>query len=714
MIVKIVPRRKDGRTDFKQLKNYLTEGLTATGVTFETHSFDALTQYITNASVFDGMGDKVDKTIAVEIGNLLSLATAGAEMWAVANQNPRSKDPVLHYIISWPEHERPEVQEIFGAARLTLQALGLEDHQYVIAIHANTENIHAHIEVNRVNPHTYKSRHIEWAHKTLHKAAREAEIKYGWSHDPGLWEVVLIDGEKHIVPNNKYVDPETQKALSSRAKSFEAWTGTESLETWCRGDPANALQKTMKENTLTSWDAVHEVLAPFGLTIAPSGGGGYKVFSGKGTSDETVVAASRAFRFFKPAQFEKENGPYTPPDPDRIPPPFAGREYKRDPVKRALRKEARRQMREDLFKRYAEEKNAVITVRDKLKAHFKKQQATLEKQHLSEMNRKYAEERARLKLDMSIPSSQKQPLYSLMRLQYEDAIRTQRTIFKTARKEFSATLPALPSWREWVEHEASMGDEAAVSALRGIVYRDRREKDSDELDEGEYTVRDANDTPAIKPYPARAYDDPSLNNDSAALTWSVTTNGRIIYSFKGTEQRRAFIDEGPAVTFGRALVDDDALRAALLHARQKWGPTLKLDGGDQIFRERAARMAIELGLRLENKDLIDYQRTLLDTRPTHAPGTLHKQTPRSSDEVLGQLMHDNPESTHAFADRTHRYSGSIVAISETHIIQRTDAGKYILHANEHMATMPKIGREVTIRYDSHGVGRHSLNRPKGR
>lgn len=718
MIVKIVPRRKDGRTDFKQLKDYLTDGLTARGADVETHSFDTLTQYITADDVFDGLGDKVEKTLAVEIGNLHSLATAGAEMWAVANQNTRCKDPVLHYILSWPEHERPSVDEIFGAARHTLKALGLLEHQYVIAIHVNTENIHAHIEVNRVHPETYKSQHIEWAHKTLHKAAREAELMYGWSHDPGLWEVVEIDGKKMVVPNARYVDPDVEAGLSSRAKNFEAWTGTESLETWCRGAPAVALQKALNDKRLTSWSAIHQTLAEFGLTLVPSGGGGYKVYSGKDTPDETVVAASKAFRFLKPAQLEKQIGPYVAPSAEDLAgkPPQAERTYKRDPVKRALRREERREARDLLFQRFTAERNAAIALRDKAKAHFKKQQADLEKRHFAAMAKKYAAERERLKADASVPPSQKQPLYSLMKLQYEQAVKEQRAAFGKARREFSAMLPAIPSWRTWVTAEAALGDEAAISALRGIVYRDRREgKDTDagaETDVDALSVV-AQQQPSIKPHPQRVYDDPLLVRASA-LTWSVTSNGRIVYSFKGNQQRPAFIDGGPSLSFIKDTVDDDALRAALLHARQKWGPTLRLDGGDRIFRERVARMALELGYRLENRDLREFQKTLLEVTPTHAPQSLHRRSERSTDEVIGQLLHDRPEVTYRPADRTRAYAGKILAITDTHVIQEAAKGQLILHENQFMRSMPKVGKAVTIRYHVDGMATHQAKTRRGR
>jgi len=51
--------------------------------------------------------------------NTLSVATAAVEMQAVALKNPRCKDPVYHFFLSWPETDSPTVEQIFESARHT-------------------------------------------------------------------------------------------------------------------------------------------------------------------------------------------------------------------------------------------------------------------------------------------------------------------------------------------------------------------------------------------------------------------------------------------------------------------------------------------------------------------------------------------------------------------------------------------------------------------
>lgn len=310
MIVKIPPKRQDTKSSFKDLTKYITAEFDKDNIDISMPGFGALTQYITRETVPDILtGLTVEKTIGVEIGNLVSLATAAQEMKAVATQNIRAEDPVYHYILSWPNHERPEVKDMLSAARDSIAALGMEDHQYIIAIHANTDNLHAHIEVNRIHPVTFKSQHIQWAQKTLHRAAREAEIKYGWDHDNGLYEVKVIQGKKVIVERNKPNDDKTN--VSGKASVYEVWNGEESLETWCKNKPGSVIKRLLP--TMNSWQDLHEVLNAYGLELMDSGGGGMKIRTlSTGEEKQVSISASKAFRFIKRAELESKFGLFKP------------------------------------------------------------------------------------------------------------------------------------------------------------------------------------------------------------------------------------------------------------------------------------------------------------------------------------------------------------------------------------------------------------------
>lgn len=278
-----------------------------------------------------------DKCEAVEVHGVAHLATAIPEMNAVARRNPRVTDPAFHFILSWPEHEAPSHAEVFDAARHALRALNLHEHQYVLAIHGNTDNLHCHIAVNRVHPVTFKSQHLPYFRRTLHKAARESEIKHGWSHDNGIY-IVEIDsaGQKHIVKNphvdknNTYethaprVDlsptglsadgtrtPVTRTAATSRPVS-SPWSDPDSLTNWLRTHVAPKLKSALP--TMPDWQALHQFLSQYGLVLKDTGGGGMRLTATDASTGEVLdIAASKALRLLKRPLLEERWGLFHSP-----------------------------------------------------------------------------------------------------------------------------------------------------------------------------------------------------------------------------------------------------------------------------------------------------------------------------------------------------------------------------------------------------------------
>jgi hypothetical protein len=683
VIVKVAPNRRDGQSSFEDLGGYITEGIGQSGDSAYRSSWDKLTQYITKDSVLDALGNDVEKTIAVEIGNVTSLATAASEMCAVANNNPRAENPVYHYILSWPEHERPDVQDIFGAARHTLKALGLHEHQYIIAIHGNTDHIHAHIEVNRVHPETYKATHIEWAHKTLHKAAREAELQYGWSHDNGLYSVVEVGGHKHVVENRLYKDGDRAPA-KGRSADFEVWSGEQSLETWCRGAPAAALKELLTDPAVSSWQDIHRTLAKFGLVLQDSGGGGMKVGLSDNSQDTgrpLTVSASKAFRFMKRKALVDRFGAFVKPEssasveviPVITPTEKTGKTpvtttYKRDPEKRLDRRLARQALRDDLRSRFREEQSKARDLHAHAKQVFKETFTELSDSRLAAFDSEIALKRVAIqKAQMLAP--QKRNAYALLNLAARQEKSRLHEELRVEREAHRKLLPPLLVWRDWVTDLATQGDEAAISALRGLVYQDRRDLKKAELDAtGDpqqapvppSSMSDRKEENAIWAASRQAHSDPvvlALQN----LVWRVTTTGRVAYSFKSGES--AFTDAGNRLTFDRAAVTDDALIASLAYARERFGESVRISGGDRVFQERAAKLAVRIGMKVSNPDLQHLMHATPETkqhpfntsarsfrgRPPHPRLSLH------ADDLVPPPHHLNHQNQVAVARPLHPF-----------------------------------------------------------
>ncbi|MNV59193.1 Relaxase/Mobilization nuclease domain protein [compost metagenome] len=83
----------------------------------------------------------------------------------------------------------------------------MSEHQYVAAIHTDTNNIHCHVAANRIHPETYKAADDSFTRIRLQQAARELELKYNWTPTNGFFavneqgEIVRSKREKSLTPS---------------------------------------------------------------------------------------------------------------------------------------------------------------------------------------------------------------------------------------------------------------------------------------------------------------------------------------------------------------------------------------------------------------------------------------------------------------------------------------------------------------------------------
>jgi ATP-dependent exoDNAse (exonuclease V) alpha subunit len=128
---------------------------------------------------------------SIYANGVTSLATADLEIEATASANPRVRESTMHMVFSLsPRVERTD-EEFVGGVRETLDRLGLSGHQYVIAVHRDTDSIHAHVALCTVDPLTYRAMDRQWLWSRIDRAMRETEIERGWENDHGL--VVVRD-----------------------------------------------------------------------------------------------------------------------------------------------------------------------------------------------------------------------------------------------------------------------------------------------------------------------------------------------------------------------------------------------------------------------------------------------------------------------------------------------------------------------------------------
>lgn len=673
MIVKVVPGRRDGKTDIKQLAQYITQGM-GDQVRSEA-GFGQLTEYMAGEENVSGE----QKCIAVALNGLANLDDAAIELYAVAAKNTRVTDPVLHMVVSWPEFERPSNEDIFWAGRRLLKSLNLHEHQSIMAIHGDTDNIHVHIEVNRVHPTTYRAQHLPWLHKTLHREARHIEIAKDWFHDNGLFVVQQTpDGHKFVVPNTGYVETAAivhgRHAASSDSGSavplggplspetveytidappldplpqMDHWSDEPSLITICREIVADEVLAAIDVDP--TWDAVHHVLAGHGMQIRKSGPNSWQLDAMKESGGEVIhLPASKALRKLQLGKLDERLGEFSPapgplrPAPDRAAnhadPKPTRRERppsKRDPNKRLERRLQRAEQRTALIERYRAEKAKATSDRATLREEGKKITTWRTAEH-AVLRAEFAPRRAAIQANPHLSDSVKRQQYSLLAMERIQTKLRIDAVAKERRDALSASLIPIPQWRPWVEKQASAGDEAAISALRGMVYQERRDaaKSARDGDNDHAAVASDEDIDVVvRQILAKRRKEDAIHpskplHESQAqvllrmiegLQWQVTSNGSIRYT--KVQGDPLFTDRGNRVTFDRRLVSDDELRLTLLHAREKFGSSIVLAGTNAAFTERMVKVAAELGLQVKNPELRALWEKHADQTASQAKGT---------------------------------------------------------------------------------------------
>ena len=190
----------------------------------KTHSsFKTLNDYITGKSKrrLEDAGEKIAFTGCL---NLISVDTATLQMNSLAFQNKRSADPVMHLLLSWRENENPTHEQVVEAVRIALDELCLSQCQAVYALHQNTDNMHLHICVNRIDPETTKAITPAggWTRRAMERAARRIEHAQGWQTESNTWSEINEQGELVRKPYS------LENSVPQKVQDMENLTGEQS------------------------------------------------------------------------------------------------------------------------------------------------------------------------------------------------------------------------------------------------------------------------------------------------------------------------------------------------------------------------------------------------------------------------------------------------------------------------------------------------------
>lgn len=585
MLAVVAERRRDGKSSFVQLVSYtilrddveMSETLSpdrpfVRKSRSEEKIFNDLVGYATRnalpdsqdviATFPDGRQQvRCDKVICET--NCFSLATASTEMDMVAAQNTRCNDPVYHVILSWPESERPTPDQIFDSARLSLKRLGMEGHQYVFAIHDDTDNLHCHLTVNRINPVSYKAASLYNDHFTLDRTCRELELKNGWKHDNGPY---MVNGDGAIVRNRRFY-----KSAPSAARQLEHFSDKESLFSYAVEHCREKIETLFMQGNY-GWDEVHDVLVSAGLELKQKGEG-LAIYDVGDAAQRPIKASDlhpeltlscqqELIGAFSPATIHRETnaaGNQILLSTVDIHSQYDDLLHRRDKGARYERRVQRAVARQDLIADYKAYKAAFVRPRIS---------ADVARSRFRELSARYRIRKNNVRMTERDPLLRKLMFRALEVEKMKDAaaLRLQLRDERKALKERPDARPL--SYRAWVEVQATQHNSAAISQLRGWAYREKRKNRTAAIS-GNIILHSVADD--IRPSQIRGYDT------------QVNRDGAVVYSSGG---KPVLLDRGLYVEVAEAPEERGKNLAMALHITgEKSGETVEVRG-DKAFVQR--------------------------------------------------------------------------------------------------------------------------------
>lgn len=256
---------------------------------------------------------------------------AATEMLLASELNSRVQKPYYHMAASWHALEQPTNAQMMEAADYLIKAMGLEEHQAIIAIHRDKAEAHFHVVVNTVHPATGKVWSKSNDHLRAEKACREIELLQGWSHDRGRFDFEVTEGGTVTLKPDPaaYKTKTAQRDAGKRTKTsgdrkFEKSTGFETFE----HSLTDALRARFAEVVASAadWPTLHGRLAEMGLRYHTHGSGARVTLIGSGE----YVKASAFGAKFSITKMQKRLGPFEAPSrarraaPEAPPAPVAG------------------------------------------------------------------------------------------------------------------------------------------------------------------------------------------------------------------------------------------------------------------------------------------------------------------------------------------------------------------------------------------------------
>lgn len=252
-----------------------------------------------DGEILGGQGEQPEKLLYLTSRGFNTRTFKGqqAEMVALAMECPKSKHPVQHWVASWHEGEQPTPEQIEEFLDVFLAELGLEKHQVFAAVHRDTDNIHCHVAINKVNPETFKVVKPAggWDIEAAHRTVALIEHRQGWQREPNGRYVVLEDGTVARVGKL-----DSTPTVPTRASDMERRTGQKSAARIGIEEAGELIRAA------ASWAELHQGLAERGMRYVKAGGGAHIYVS------DQPIKASTAGHWCSLSKLTKRLGTFEP------------------------------------------------------------------------------------------------------------------------------------------------------------------------------------------------------------------------------------------------------------------------------------------------------------------------------------------------------------------------------------------------------------------
>ena len=389
-----------------------------------------------NAYILDTKNDG-EKVAWARATNCVSddLGWAVKEIIATQAQNTRSQSSKnYHLVVSFPEGERPDREQLEDIEDRLCEAIGLGEHQRVSAVHQNTDNWHLHIAINTVHPKTLRNVAPFQDHFRLQEACAELEIK-------------------HDLVRDNHADPQRGKGThrtNGGARDFDARQGAPSFLAWVRKEAASDLM--VARDSGKGWQPLHEAAASHGLVLKLHGAG---LVIGHAKNSRLHIKASDVDRGLSLKALTDQLGSFEPATHTASTKP-ATSSYS-EPTKSG-----------HLYEAFKQERDAAENGR-------KAAQEALRARHLNfarELNEFYRDRMQREKLSGLRGALRRESFQHIAAERSRDY--AARKVREAAERLQARTMHPVPAWQQWLEAKAADGNVDALTMLRSRQQRATR------------------------------------------------------------------------------------------------------------------------------------------------------------------------------------------------------------------------------------------------